>query len=392
MTGQVVLSEGVEPVRETLALAVGEHDREGPDVSGECVEFWALGADGGAAEVAAVQCSAHDYTGPGKPRIAWNDEQARAELVDALVTDALRLLGHLPDQQLGDKAANAVGSLALVAGQDVEPAEDSDGRDGRWRITQGTAQERIVSTVDPEARHIHKTRSHRQDGYKAHLAVESETGLYTAVALRPCAGPEHHEAAVLDLLAEEDTPVDAFGDTAYSTGDARQAPAPGRAPAVPQARTAASCRPRRLHPRRLRHRHHHRDLPGRTHRAPVRPRRAAPPTQSFLQGLMHRMPSARAVHQSQGRTHPDHPDPTTTSRQPPATDPGWQANYRRWRPPVERAVAWLVHHGNQRLRYRGTIKNDTWLHTRAAALNLRRLINLGLTHTSGTWHIAPAGT
>lgn len=221
--GQVVLSEGVEPVRETLALAVGEHDREGPDVSGECVEFWALGADGGAAEVAAVQCSAHDYTGPGKPRIAWNDEQARAELVDALVTDALRLLGHLPDQQLGDKAANAVGSLALVAGQDVEPAEDSDGRDGRWRITQGTVQERIVSTVDPEARHIHKTRSHRQDGYKAHLAVESETGLYTAVALRPCAGPEHHEAAVLDLLAEEDTPVDAFGDTAYSTGDARQA-------------------------------------------------------------------------------------------------------------------------------------------------------------------------
>jgi transposase len=111
----------------------------------------------GAAEVAAVQCSAHDYTDPGKPRIAWNDEQARAELVDALVTDALRLLGHLPDWQLGDRAANAVGILALVAGQDVEPAEDSDGRDGRWRITQGTAHERIVSTVDPEARHIHKT-------------------------------------------------------------------------------------------------------------------------------------------------------------------------------------------------------------------------------------------
>ncbi|WP_146194068.1 transposase, partial [Streptomyces sp. MA5143a] len=79
----------------------------------------------GADAVAAAQCGAHDYTDPGKPKIAWNDEQARAELVDALVTDALRLLGHLPEQQLGDKAANAVGILALVAGQDVEPAEGS---------------------------------------------------------------------------------------------------------------------------------------------------------------------------------------------------------------------------------------------------------------------------
>ncbi|WP_418909932.1 transposase [Kitasatospora phosalacinea] len=33
-----------------------------------------------------------------------------------------------------------------------------------------------------------------------------------------------------------------------------------------------------------------------------------------------------------------------------ATDPDWQAAYRRWRPPVERAVAWLVAHGNRRLR------------------------------------------
>ncbi|WP_033257483.1 transposase, partial [Kitasatospora phosalacinea] len=72
--------------------------------------------------------------------------------------DALRLLGHLPERQLGEKAANAVGLLALVAGQDVEPADDCDGRDGRWRITRATAPERIVSVVDPDARHVHKTR------------------------------------------------------------------------------------------------------------------------------------------------------------------------------------------------------------------------------------------
>ncbi|WP_434096334.1 transposase [Streptosporangium roseum] len=48
-------------------------------------------------------------------------------------------------------------------------------------------------------------------------------------------------------------------------------------------------------------------------------------------------------------------------------------DYRRWRPPAERAVAWVVAGGNRRLRYLGTIKNDAWLHLRAAALNLRTL-------------------
>ena len=66
-----------------------------------------------------------------------------------------------------------------------------------------------------------------------------------------------------------------------------------------------------------------------------------------------------------------------------------QQEYRRWRPPVERAIAWLVAHGNRRVPYRGVLKNDTWLHHRAAALNLRRLINLGLTPASnGTWALA----
>ena len=88
----------------------------------------------GAAGVVATHCSAHDYDDPGKPVIAWDDEQARAGLVDALVGDAHRLLGHLPDAELGPQAAEAVALLALVAGQDVEPVEGSDGTDGRWQI------------------------------------------------------------------------------------------------------------------------------------------------------------------------------------------------------------------------------------------------------------------
>lgn len=61
------------------------------------------------------------------------------------------------------------------------------------------------------------------------------------------------------------------------------------------------------------------------------------------------------------------------------------SRYRRGR-----VVARIVHRGNRRLHNRGTIKNDTWLHTRAVALNLRRLINLGLTHTDHTWALTPA--
>ncbi|MBS2554816.1 IS5/IS1182 family transposase, partial [Catenulispora sp. NL8] len=83
-------------------------------------------------------------------------------------------LGHLPEAELGPRAADAVGLLALVAGQDVEPAEGSDGRDGRWRIAQRTVPDRTVSTVDPAARHIHKNRSRHQEGFRAHVAFEPE--------------------------------------------------------------------------------------------------------------------------------------------------------------------------------------------------------------------------
>jgi hypothetical protein len=69
-----------------------------------------------AAAVIADHTSAHDYTQPGKPRIAWDDKAARAELVDALVTDAHQVLGRLPEQELDAKAAQAVALLALVAG------------------------------------------------------------------------------------------------------------------------------------------------------------------------------------------------------------------------------------------------------------------------------------
>lgn len=100
--------------------------------------------------VVARQCSAHDYEDPGNPAIAWNDAQAREALVYALVSDEHRVVGHLPEQELGPKAADAVALLSLVAGQDVETVEGPTASDGRWRIAQWVTLDRVISTVDPD--------------------------------------------------------------------------------------------------------------------------------------------------------------------------------------------------------------------------------------------------
>ena len=63
-------------------------------------------------------------------------------------------------------------------------------------------------------------------------------------------------------------------------------------------------------------------------------------------------------------------------------------DYRQWRPLVERSIAWLVADGHRRVRYRGIERNRLGLSVRAAAINLRRLLNLGLTHTADGWNLA----
>ena len=103
----------------------------------------------GAELVTGGASSGHDYSRPGKPEIAWDDPAARDELVSALVNDALAVLAelearHRDGEGLEPKAAEAVALLALVAGQDVEPAEGSDGTDGRWRIARRTAADRMI--------------------------------------------------------------------------------------------------------------------------------------------------------------------------------------------------------------------------------------------------------
>jgi len=177
----------------------------------------------GAAGVIAEQCIAHDYDDPGKPAIGWNDAAAREQLIDALVGDAHRLLGHLPERELGPKGAEAVALLALIAGQDVEPVEGSDGTDGRWQIAQNVAKDRVISVIDPNARHAHKTVHRRQDGFKAHIAIEPDTGIITDCELTKAGGEHTSDAQVgPGLLDGEPAPVQALADSAYGSGDARK--------------------------------------------------------------------------------------------------------------------------------------------------------------------------
>ena len=191
----------------------------------------------GAQDLVGAHCTGHDYSRPGKPQIAWDDEQARELLVSALVNDALVLLDRLDTESLTAAAAEAVALLALVAGQDVEPAEGSDGTDGRWRIARKVAPDRMISTVDPETRHAHKTRHRRQDGFRAHVVVEPDTGLITGSRLTKVSGPENSDATVGITLLAADTSIDTscsqpsgeqagepgvevLADSAYGTGDA----------------------------------------------------------------------------------------------------------------------------------------------------------------------------
>ena len=340
----------------------------------------------GAAEVIAEHCSAHDYDDPGKPAIAWDDQQARDRLVDALVSDAHRLLGHLPDQELGPLAGEAVALLALVAGQDVEPVEGSDGTDGCWRIAQQVAPDRVISTVDPDTRHVHKTVARRQDGFKGHLAVEPDTGIITDCALTNANGADNHEAAVgLELLAGEDAPVTVLADSAYGSGQFRAElaerghtdrvkPAPARS-AVPGGFTVDDFT--------VDHTAGTATCPNGLTRTISRAGWA-----TFGAGCAGCPLRARCTRSRSGKTlRVGAHDARQRAARRAARDPDWLAEYRQHRPMVERTIAWLAR-GNRRLRYRGVIKNDHWLHHRAAALNLRRLVNLGLHRTGTNWVIA----
>src|SRR5487761_2669869 len=141
-------------------------------------------ADPLAAEVRASLLRDDEYATPGKPPCDWDDRAAREALVDALVNDANAALDVLSDQQLEGATKTAAELVALVAGQDV-----AEGEDGIFRIVRGVAKDRVISTVDVEARH----------GYKAHISIDPDSELIDEIVATPA---NTHDAQAAEALLE----------------------------------------------------------------------------------------------------------------------------------------------------------------------------------------------
>ena len=369
----------------------------------------------GAAEQIAAACTGHDYSEPGKPKIDWDDPAAKDALVSALVNDANALVEALKDAELDEGAASAVALLALVAGQDVEPAEGSDGTDGRWRIARKVAGDRVVSTVDPDARHTRKSPEARRDGYRAHVAADPETGIITDEKLTRAAGEENSDPAVAEEFL-------AAGTGLAGPGRRRARPRHGRAGRRRRRPGRAAGLVRRF---RLRHRRPaRRDLrcraPGGDQaQAAEAPGRGGLTVDDFAvdeQAGTVTCPAGHTVKLSRTRVATfgvlcrDCPlrsrcttcktgrklvlhqrdDLLRAARADWAADPTVREDYMAHRPNVERAVAQVATWRGRRLklRYRGTARNHAWLKRRTAALNLRNLIGKGLTRHDGAWVLA----
>jgi hypothetical protein len=366
---------------------------------------------GAAARIAAV-CTGHDYSRLGKPDIDWDDPAAKDALVSALVNDATALLATLTDTDLDEQAQQALALLALVAGQDVEPAEGSDGTDGRWRIARKVAEDRVISTVDPDARHTRKSPEARRDGYRAHVAAEPGTGIITDEALTKAAGTDNGDPAVAEQFLANDiagsTDSDStdeqqadsgentagaeapaqrewYGDSAYGTGDLRGA--------IDDAGHQAVIKPKPL-PSAVEGGYTIDDFivdettgtvtcPNQVARTITRSRYAV-----FGAACRTCPLRGRCTNSKDGRTIRLHPRDALLrqARRDWHNNPDLRERYRRHRPNIERVVSQIASRGGRRLklRYRGTTANHAWLKRRTAALNLRNLINRGLDF-AGTW-------
>jgi len=350
-----------------------------------------------------------DYRVAGKPVCDWEDRLAREQLIDALAKDARALLGALDGRELSEGVKQAGALLAAVVGQDLD-----EGEDGVFRIARRVAKDRIISTVDADARHGHKTSARGFDGYKGHVAVDPDSELITATTVT--AGNVGDGQAVEALLADElteldtntgegeppiavsDTPITddppivpterfaVYGDSAYGAGSVldtlEQADAeimckvqPPIAPARRYAKDAFGI-----------------DLTAGTVTCPAG---QTAPLKAIKDGHIAHFGQAcqgcplaeRCTTSPSGRSiHVGIYEQQLTRARARQTDPAWKADYTATRPKVERKISHLMRrrHGGRHARVRGHTKVDADFSLLAAAVNLARLATLGVTHhTSG---------
>ena len=339
-----------------------------------------------AARVRAVLIRDDEYATAGKPPCDWDDRDAREALVDALVRDARAALSVIDGEALSGLARDAADLLALVAGQDV-----AEGDDGVFRIVRGVARDRVISTVDPEARHGHKSRNRRFDGYKAHISIDPDSELIDEVVATPANTPDRD--AVDDLLAPvadvDDKPI-VIGDSAYADGATRERLAEHGFEVLaktPPVRNSTGGFPKDRFVI---------DPDAGTVTCPaantvsVRPARRGGGKANFAAHCAGCPLRAACTTSRRGRTITIHPQEAILQQSRAAqTSPEWRERYRADRPLVERKIAHLVRRawGGRRARTRGRDRVATDLDTRAGAINLARLATLGLGFGPNGWTI-----
>ena len=155
------------------------------------------------AELRAVLSSGDAYTDTAKPAIDWTERAEREALVDARARDGHALLAALDGRDLSQAVAQAGVLLATVLGQDLDQQSD-----GVFRIARRVAKDRVISTVDPEARHGHKTSARGFDGYKGHVAADPDSEIITATEVSAGNQGDAQSAAdlITDLLPEPGQP------------------------------------------------------------------------------------------------------------------------------------------------------------------------------------------
>jgi Transposase DDE domain/Transposase domain (DUF772) len=349
------------------------------------------------AELRGVLLRDDDYRTAGKPVCDYEDPQAREALIDALANDAHAILGAMDGRELPAGVAQAAAVLATVVGQDLDrdPA-------GRFRLARRVAKDRLISTVDPDARHGHKTRAQGFDGYKGHVAVDPDSELITAATVTAGNAGEGQEVAALlavDLAGADDPdgederaasgtasePLSVYGDSAYGTGSVLHTLenvganilCKVKAPVAPAGRFTKDDFQIDL------------ELG-----AVVCPAGRTAWIHAVKGGQVARFGRAcqscplfeRCTTGSTGRTVGLGPHEQQLARgRERQTDPSWQADYTATRPKIERKIGHLMRrrHGGRRARVRGRAKVNADFNLLAAAVNLARLATLGVTSHTG---------
>ncbi|HEX6356660.1 MAG TPA: transposase [Actinophytocola sp.] len=226
-------------------------------------------------------------------------------LIDSRSRDAMAMLTLLEGRELDERIGPAAQLLASVVGQDIVKDE------GVFRIARAVAPARVISTVDTEARHGHKSQARGFDGYKGHIANDPDSEIITATGghagqQRRCRGrrePPHRHPALRSRRP-------GCGLWGFRLRRWRTADATGHRRCPQRNQSSAACGgegPLSQGPLQHRPRGSDRDLPRWNHRAHPRPR--TPCRTSPLRGCLRHLRVGQPVHHRHRRTHHHHQRP-----------------------------------------------------------------------------------